>query len=112
MLTAGNVNDSTVAEEMLSSFNIKDRYIYADKGYDTVNIVNYIENQGGKAVIPSKCNAVKSRKTDWFLYKERHLIENLFLKAKNFKRFATRYEKSAASFSAVVYIVFILIWLH
>lgn len=112
MLTAGNVNDSTVAEEMLSSFNIKDRYIYADKGYDTVNIVNYIENQGGNAVIPSKCNAVKPRQTDWFLYKERHLIENLFLKAKNFKRFATRYEKSAVSFSAVVYIAFILIWLH
>lgn len=66
MLTAGNVNDSTVAEEMLSSFNLKDRYIYADKRYDTVNIVNYIESQSGKAVIPSKCNAVKPRKTDWF----------------------------------------------
>ena len=31
MLTAGNMNDSTVAEEMLSSFNLKDKYIYADK---------------------------------------------------------------------------------
>lgn len=102
MLTARNVNDSTVAEEMLSSFNLKDKYIYADKGYDTSSIVRYIENQGGNAVISSKCNAVKPRKTDWFLYKERHLIENLFLKAKNFKRFATRYEKSAVSFSAVV----------
>ena len=104
MLTAGNVNDSTVAEEMLSSFNLKNKYIYADKGYDTASIVRYIENQGG--------NAVNPRKTDWFLYKERHLVENLFLKAKNFKRFAMRYDKSVASFSAVVYIAFILIWLH
>lgn len=79
MLTAGNVNDSTVAEEMLSSFNLKNKYIYADKGYDTASIVRYIENQGGNAVIPSKCNAVNPRKTDWFLYKERHLVENLFL---------------------------------
>ena len=46
-----NVNDSTVAEEMLSSFNLKDKYIYADKGYDTASIVRYIENQGGNAVI-------------------------------------------------------------
>ena len=99
------MNDSTVAEEMLSSFNLKYKYIYADKGYDTASIVRYIENQGGNAVIPSKCNAVK-------LYKERHLVENLFLKAKNFKRFAMRYDKSAVSFSAVVYIAFILIWLH
>lgn len=112
MLTAGNVNDSTVAEEMLSSFNLKNKYIYADKGYDTASIVRYIENQGGNAVIPSKCNAVNPRKTDWFLYKERHLVENLFLKAKNFKRFAMRYDKSVVSFSAVVYIAFILIWLH
>ena len=79
MLTAGNVNDSTVAEEMLSSFNLKNKYIYADKGYDTASIVRYIENQGENAVIPSKCNAVNPRKTDWFLYKERHLVENLFL---------------------------------
>ena len=85
---------------------------YTDKGYDTASIVRYIENQGGNAVIQSKCNAVKPRKTDWFLYKERHLVENLFLKAKNFKRFAMRYDKSAVSFSAVVYIAFILIWLH
>ena len=67
MLTARNVNDSTVAEEMLSSFNLKNKYIYADKGYDTASIVRYIENQGGNAVIPSKCNAVNPRKTDWFL---------------------------------------------
>ena len=112
MLTAGNVNDSTVAEKMLSSFNLKNKYIYADKEYDTASIVRYIENQGENAVIPSKCNAVNPRKTDWFLYKERHLVENLFLKAKNFKRFAMRYDKSVASFSAVVYIAFILIWLH
>ena len=57
--SAGNLNDSTVAEKMLSSFNLKDKYIYADKGYDTASIVRYIENQGVNAVIPSKCNAVK-----------------------------------------------------
>lgn len=61
MMTAGNVNDCTVAEEMLSSFNLKDRYIYADKGYDTASIINYIENQSEKVVIPSKCNAVNPR---------------------------------------------------
>ena len=112
ILTAGNVNDSTVAEKVLSMVDLKGKYVLADKGYDSENIVKYIEKNGGKAVIPSRRNAVNPRITDWFLYKERHLIENLFQKAKNFKRFATRYEKSALSFSAVVYLAFILIWLH
>lgn len=70
MLTAGNVNDSTVAKEMLSSFNLKDRYIYADKGYDTSDTVKYIESQGGKAVIPSKCNAIKPRQTNFYIKKD------------------------------------------
>ena len=43
-------------------------------------------------------------KTDWHIYKERHLVENLFLKLKNNRRFATRYEKKALYFYAVVYI--------
>lgn len=31
-------------------------------------------------------------------YKERHLVENLFLKLKNYRPFATLYEKLASSF--------------
>ena len=96
---------------MLSSFNLKDKYIYADKRYDTASIVRYIENQGENAVVLGRCNAVNPRKTYGVLYKEKHLVENLFMKAKNFKRFAMRYDKSA-TFFLLLYITFILIWLH
>ncbi len=96
---------------MLSSFNLKDKYIYADKRYDTASIVRYIENQGENAVVLGRCNDVNPRKTYEVLYKEKHLVENLFMKAKNFKRFAMRYDKSA-TFFLLLYITFILIWLH
>ena len=43
--------------------------------------------------------------------KERHLVENLFLKLKNNRRFATRYEKKALYFHAVVCLACILVWL-
>ena len=112
MLTAGNINDSVVATEILSSVKLNGRYVLADKGYDARKIVNYIDENGGRVVIPSRNTSLNPRKTNWYMYKERHLIENLFQKAKNFKRFATRYEKSDSSFSAVVYLVFSLIWLH
>lgn len=49
---------------MLSSFNLKDKYIYADKRYDTASIVRYIENQGENAVVLGRCNDVNPRKTD------------------------------------------------
>ena len=46
-------------------------------------------------VLPSRIIAKHPRKTDWHTYKERHLVEKLFLKLKNNRRFATRYEKKA-----------------
>ena len=41
---------------------------------------------------------------DWWLYKERHLVECFFQKLKWFRRIATRYDKLDASFLAVVYL--------
>ena len=52
--------------------------------------------------IPSRVNAKHPGHTDWHTYKERHLVENLFLKLKNNRRFVTRYEKKALYFHAVV----------
>ena len=49
--------------------------------------------------------------SDWWLYKERHLVENYFLKLKAFRRIATRYDKLAATFLGFLCIVSILIWL-
>lgn len=62
-------------------------------------------------VIPSRNSARQPREMDWHTYKERHLIENLFLKLKNHRRFSTRYEKKAVCFHAVVSLACILLWL-
>ena len=50
-------------------------------------------------------------KCDWFLYRERHLVENFFLKLKQFRRIATRYDKLASSFLAFIHIASIAILL-
>lgn len=42
----------------------------------------------------SSCVITKyPRQADWYIYKERNLIETFFLKRKNNRRFATGYEK-------------------
>lgn len=51
------------------------------------------------------------RTVDWHLYKDRHLVECFFQKSKWFRRIATRYYKSAASFLAFVYLASIAILL-
>jgi len=56
--------------------------------------------------IPSRKNRVEPQPFDPVGYKERNRIERLFAKAKQFRRFATRYEKRKSMFLGVVHLVF------
>ena len=98
-----------MAQTLLEPFDLNGKLILADKGYDSDKFVRWLEERGGVAVIPSRIIAKHPRKTDWHTYKERHLVENLFLKLKNNRRFATRYEKKALYFRAVVCLACILV---
>ena len=111
LLSRGNQNDICMAQELLEPFDLNDKMILADKGYDSDKFVRWIEQRGGVAVIPSRISAKTPRNIDRHTYKERHLIENLFLKLKNNRRFATRYEKKACFFHAVTCLACILVWL-
>lgn len=110
-LSAGNINDSTVAIEVLSHEDISESSILADKAYGTNEILDYIQLQDASYAIPPKSNTRIPWRCDWWLYKERHLVECFFLKLKNFRRVATRYDKLATSFLAFVYIAAIFILL-
>ncbi len=56
--------------------------------------------------IPSKSNRVEPAPFDPEGYRERNKVERLFAKAKQFRRFATRYEKRKSMFLGVVHLVF------
>lgn len=100
-----------MAQTLLESFDLRGKLILADKGYDSNKFVCWIQSRGGAVVIPSRRTSKAPRNTDWHIYKERHLVENLFLKLKNNRRFATRYEKKAVFFKAVTFLACILVWL-
>ncbi len=107
-LTGGHVHDSVPAIELLKG--VTSAYVLADRGYDSKEIVEFIEAQGGKSVIPSRKNNKIHRSYDRHIYKERHLIECLFNKIKHYRRVATRYEKLADNFRSMVLLAFIMIW--
>lgn len=51
----------------------------------------------------------------WFskrLYRERNLIKRFFSKLKHFRRVATRYDKLAANFLAMIQLAAIRLWLR
>ncbi len=110
-LSAGNLHDSTEAQAALSEVPLEKGFILADKAYGTTDIRTFIENSGGNYCIPPKSNAVNPWDCDWHLYKERHLVECFFQKLKMFRRIATRYEKLAKRFLAIVQLGCIMIWL-
>ena len=95
----------------MSHIDISNSTIIADKAYGAKEILDYSQQHNGDYAIPPKSNAKNPWKCDWFLYKERHLVENFFLKLKQFRRIATRYDKLAASFLAFVHIASIAILL-
>ena len=111
LLSRGNEHDSTHAIELLSKVNISESNILADKAYGSKAIREYITEQNTIYTIPPRlCNS-EQWFCDWWIYKERHLVECFFQKLKWFCRVATRYDKLDSSFLGFVYLASIAILL-
>lgn len=77
-------------------------HVIADAAYDAGYFRDAVTAAGGQAVIAN--NPSRAQRIPWSkpLYRERNLIERCFLRLKNFRRVATRYDKTANSFLAFV----------
>jgi transposase len=74
----------------------------ADAAYDADPMRKAIAAKGAVAVIPSNPSRARKYPLDKHLYAQRHLIECCFSKLKQFRRVATRYEKTARNYLVVV----------
>ena len=106
--TAGNVADCTMATQLIE--DIKASYLLADKGYDSQDIIDFAESKGMKPVIPLRKNRIEKREYDKDIYKNRYLVENVFLYLKKFRGIATRYVKKLSSFDAIITIACITMY--
>ena len=111
MISEGQRNDINYAIPLLDHIEIDGSKVLADRGYDSNQLIDYIYDHGGEPTIPSRRGAKFERRCDWWFYKERHLVENYFLKLKAFRRIATRYDKLEFTYLGFLCIVSILIWL-
>ena len=79
--------------------------LVADKAFDNNAVRAELNQRGALAVIPSKSDRKAFIPHDAEMYQWRHLIENCFQRFKEFRRIATRYDKTDTSFAAALYLV-------
>jgi transposase len=89
----------------------KVKALLADRGYDADAIREEIAFHGIQAVIPAKRGRRNSASHDRDKYRLRSRIEQLFNKLKNWRRIATRYDKTRTSYLGFVNIASALLWL-
>lgn len=92
------------------------RVIGGDKGYHGRHIDRRIKERGIKPLIPQRrnCNGEypePDRPFDKVLYRRRNVVERRNGHLKENRRIATRYEKLAANFIAMIQLAFVLTFL-
>lgn len=109
MLTAGQEADVSQGGKLIEG--VPFAVVIGDKGYDSKKLVRAIQARGAEAVIPTLSNRKEQRAYDKELYKDRNLAERFWGKVKQYRRVATRYEKTARNFLAFVHVASIMVLL-
>lgn len=115
-ITPGQTADISQGPALLEGLDYE--VVIADKGYDSDAFVAIItrhqtaEGRPSTAVIPPKKNRISPRDYDKELYKVRHLVECFIGCIKQFRRCATRYEKTGRNFLAFWHFASILFLLR
>lgn len=108
-MTPGQQADCTVAADLLAGLALG--AVLADKAYDTNDLVASIAQAGAAVVVPSKRSRRTARALDRNLYADRNKVECFFNRLKQYRRLATRYEKTATSFLAFAHCAATFVWL-
>ena len=85
--------------------------VAGDKGYSSPTVRRYLKERRIGAVIPTKADEVPDPTFDRVAYRERNVVERLINRLKQWRRIATRYEKRAANYLAMLTLAAILLWL-
>jgi len=103
VLLPGQRHDSIGVEPLIEGVDFG--ALIADKAFDNDALRAILNNRAAAAVIPAKADRKTPIPHDAEMYKWRHLIENFFQRIKEFRRIATRYDKTDSSYAAAIYLV-------
>ena len=120
LITAGQCHEQTMFEPLMERGAVKragrgrprlrpDR-VAGDKGYSSRKIRRYLRRRGIGGVIARQRRERRVR-FDKAAYRKRHVVERLVNRLKQFRRVATRHEKRAVNYLAMLTIAAIVLWL-
>jgi transposase len=85
--------------------------IAGDKRYSSRAVRRYLRSRGIGAVIPRRRDEPPQLTFDRVAYRERNRVERLFGRLKQHRAIATRYDKLADHYAALLLLASILLWL-
>jgi len=111
LLSEGQMSDYKGAALMIDAFP-KAKELLADRGYDADWFRAALEQRDITPCIPSKVNRKMHIPHDAALCRQRHKIENMFGKLKDWRRIHTRYDRCVHTFmSAICIAATVIFWL-
>lgn len=111
LLTEGQMSDHKGARLVLNALPPA-KTLIADRGYDSAWFREALADKGIAPCIPSSRSRKRPYPYDKTLYRQRHKVENLFAKLKDWRRIATRYDRCAHTFfSAICIAATVIFWL-
>ena len=111
LITPGQASDKAAVPALLHGLPPA-RALVADRGYDSMAIVDLVRSFGGEAHIPTQSRVRIQRSVAPELYRRRNLVERFFCKLKHFRRVATRFDKLARNFLATALLASTRLWLR
>jgi transposase len=102
VLLPGQRHDGIGAAPLIEGIEIG--ALIGDKGFDADWLRTELDDRGVLAVIPPKADRKIEIPCDFAMSRWRHLIENFFCTLKQYRRVATRYDKTDQSFAAMIYL--------
>ena len=121
LLSPGQAHDSRFVEPLLEQGavrragrgrpRLRPRRVAGDKAYSYPRVRRYCRRRGIGAIIPTRKDQRRQPHFDQAAYRQRNRVERLINRLKQFRRVATRYEKRAANYLAMVTLAACLTWL-
>jgi transposase len=109
-LDPGNCADINAGFELI--YDQEFIQLLADKGYDSAEFRQVLENLGCDHNIPQRSNAKEKLPFDKELYKKRHIVENIFAKAQWWDRIRVRRERRGDHATAFITLFAIGTWVN
>lgn len=115
LLSPGQSHESQFAQRLLDGIGVhrqngcmkrRGHVVLTAKAYSGLTLRNELKNKGIKAVIPRKSNEKMASdgraRLDRDAYRNRNVVERCFGRLKEYRRIATRYDKTARNYLAMV----------